>query len=71
MYILYYNTPIYREILLQFFRLQRNIMPTECLFILDAVLEPCRSIQHDSYRRSAQLVLGRLEDDFILRSELC
>ena len=54
-----------------FSNLQRNITSTERLFILDAVLKQCRGVQHAFQRRSARLVLARLKNGFIRRSEPC
>ena len=71
MHILYYNTPIYKEILLQFLQFTENITSTERPFILDTVLKPCWGLQHVFQRRSARLVLAHLKIDFIFcRSEL-
>ena len=61
MHIFYYNTPIYREILLQFLQFTENITSTERLFILDAVLKPCWGVQHAFQRRSTRFVLSRLK----------
>ena len=38
LHIFYYITPVYNKILLQFSNLQKNIISTECLSILGAVL---------------------------------
>ena len=71
MEIIYYNTPIYEEILLKFLQLTEKYYLTERLFILDAVLEPCWGVQHAFERRSTQLVLARLKNVFIRQSEQC
>ena len=54
-----------------FSNLQRNIRSTERLFILDAVLKPGWGAQHVFKRRSARLVLARLRNGFIRRSDPC
>ena len=60
-----------RKYFSNFSNLQRNITSTERLFILDTVLKPCWGVQHAFERRSARLVLARLRNGFIRRSEPC
>ena len=69
--IFYYNTPIYREILLEFLQFIEKYYVKRTLFILDVVLKLCWGVQHAFQRRSARLVLSPLKNGFIRRSEPC
>ena len=59
--IFYYNTSIYKEILLKFLQSTEKYTSTECFFILDAMLKPCCGVQHAFERCSARLVLACLK----------
>ena len=69
--IFYYNTPIYRELLLQFIlfteKYYANRTPFRFRRRAEAALRRAARFQ----RRSARLVLTRLKNGFIRRSEPC
>ena len=71
--ILYYNTPIYSEILLKFLQITEkyyvNRTPFHFRRRAEAVLR--RAFKDAFQRRSAWLVLTRLKNGFIRQSELC
>ena len=73
--IFYYNTPIYREILLKFLQFTEkyyvNRTPFHFRRRAEAFSTPFKGVQHAFQRCSAWLVLARLKNAFIRRSEPC
>ena len=71
MHVFNYNTPIYREILLQFLQFTEKYFTNRTLFNFRCRVEVVLRRAAVFQRRSAQLVLARLKDGFIRRSEPC
>ena len=73
--IFYYNTLIYREILLKFIQSTEKYYVNRTAFYFirraEAVLKPCWGVQDAFQRLLALLVLARLKNVFLRRSEPC
>ena len=66
--IFYYNTPIYKEILLKFPQSTEKYYDKRTPFHLRRRAE---AVQHAFERRSARLVIARLKNGFLRRSKPC